>query len=428
MEGFLSVGVVDAMMIIARVQEEKNNSKESRRIRTAMTSFPETVADKSVFKGIIFDAMRYAKYSSAAYGLSMIASAELLQVFGKKIEAPIVKSTSECKRKLKMSRYIGVDAEDIIDPTPPGGDIDLLGHFIAVDKRPTQTSPQKKPAVVLALRGTYTISGVKSDAECYSAPFCNGRAHKGIAKRTDKLWEYVKEKIVSLLKANPGYDLVITGHSLGAGAAGLLALKLKSERLLAKADPALEDVDIRCFAFAPPPVYLCENDKKSVMDDAMKSTYAFIHENDCVPFCSTDSIRRIARVVDDVDAATNVIEGPLMAIGKKDITPEIKDKVFDESELPFAPDAEKLAIPAPYAIWMRHVNVDEYGRPMYNAMFCRPQGENGEAGTNDLNLMIDKDMIPDHMNPKYERAITSIAEQMKGKNGIDGYVFPPIAN
>jgi hypothetical protein len=34
-------------------------------------------------------------------------------------------------------------------------------------------------------------------------------------------------------------------------------------------------------------------------------------------------------------------------------------------------------------------------------------------------------MINDHMNPQYERAINSIAEQMKGLDGADGYVFPP---
>jgi len=292
-----------------------------------------------------------------------------------------------------------------------------LGHFIAVDKR--------KSAVVLALRGTYTLSGVKSDLGVYSKKFCNGVAHGGIADRTDNIWEFVKEKIVSLLKSNPGFDFVITGHSLGAGAAALLILKLKHEQLLAKLDPSLSDVNIKCFAFAPPPVYLSDVENENVMADAMKNTFAFIHENDCVPFCSTYSVRRVSRTIDAVDSATNPIEGPLMAIGKCEIPDSLKKKVFDDSELPFVDRAEKLAIPAPHVMWLRHVHDDKKGRPMYNAMFCRPQSENGEKGTNDLTLMIDKRMISDHMNPQYERAINSIAEQMKGKHGIDGFVFPP---
>ena len=72
------------------------------------------------------------------------------------------------------------------------------------------------------------------------------------------------------------------------------------------------------------------------MADAMKKTFAFIHENDCVPFCSTDSDRRISRI-DAVDSATN-----LMAIGKCEIPDYLKKKVFDDSELPFTDRAEKL--------------------------------------------------------------------------------------
>ena len=379
----------------------------------------------------------------------MIDSSELLQVYGKKVgTVPLLQGTSEDKRKRKIARYLNIPEEDIIGATKPGGDIDILGHFIAVDKR--------KSAVVLALRGTYTLSGVKSDLGVYSKKFCNGVAHGGIADRTDNIWEFVKEKIVSLLKSNPGFDFVITGHSLGAGAAALLILKLKHEQLLAKLDPSLSDVNIKCFAFAPPPVYLSDVENENVMADAMKNTFAFIHENDCVPFCSTDSVRRVSRTIDAVDSATNPIEGPLMAIGKCEIPDSLKKKVFDDSELPFVDRAEKLgkllswlpfllasaslflylterkclfslplAIPAPHVMWLRHVHDDKKGRPMYNAMFCRPQSENGEKGTNDLTLMIDKRMISDHMNPQYERAINSIAEQMKGKHGIDGFVFPP---
>jgi len=103
------------------------------------------------------------------------------------------------------------------------------------------------------------------------------------------------------------------GHGLGTGAAALL--KLKHEQLLAKVDPSLSDVNIRCFAFAPPSVYLSDLENENVMADAMKKTFVFIHENDCVPFCSTDSVHRISR-----------IEGPLMAIGKCEIPDSLKKR------------------------------------------------------------------------------------------------------
>ena len=41
-----------------------------------------------------------------------------------------------------------------------------------------------------------------------------------------------------------------------------------------------------------------------------------------------------------------------------------------------------------------------------------------------LGVEFEDRMIADHMNPEYERALASIATQMKGVHGIDGYTFP----
>lgn len=417
MDAFASPGALSAIMIIAKIQAGRNDGKNSRRNRAAMASLPTGIADKADFKEIIFDAMIYGKYSSAAYGISMIDSSELLQVNGHKLNVPLAANVSTNKRKRKMSRFLGVPAEDIIDPSSQGGDIDIVGHFMAIDRR--------KSAIVLALRGTYTLSGLKTDAAAYSRPFCNGVAHAGIADRTDKIWEHLKVKIVDLLKANPGFNFVVTGHSLGAGVAVLLALKIKHEQALAKLDPALASVKVSCFGFASPPVYLADPENEAVMAEAMKDTYAFIHENDVVPFCSFDSLRRMSHTIDDIDDATNMIVGPLMAIGKLPIGPLMRRKVFKDLDLEPAANAEKLAIPAPYAIWMQKQSENEGGDPVYDAMFCRPEAKNGDKGTNDLHVLFDDRMIADHMNPEYERALASIATQMKGVHGIDGYTFPP---
>lgn len=419
LKAFMSPGVVDAMMIIARAQEGKNSGLESRRIRTAMDSLPEGISRKSHFKVIMKKAATYARYSSAAYGVSMIDSAELLQGFGQTVSVPIIQSVSEDKRKRKMSRYLDVKVEDIIAPTSLGGDIDIAGHFIAIDR--------KHSKVVLTVRGTYTISGLKSDAAAYSRPFCNGVAHAGIADRTDKIWEHVKDEIVKQLKLNPGFEFVITGHSLGAGIAVLLTLKIKHELILASLEPTLASVHVSCFAFASPPVYMCDAGKEDVMAAAMKDTYAFIHENDVVPFCSVNAIRRISHTIDAVDGATNMIDGPLMAIGRYDIPKRINELVFEEIDLPFVYGGEKLSIPAPFVTWMRKFDEDMDSRPMYNAMFCRPAScvNSENEGINDMSIMIDINMIGHHMNPQYERAINSIVDQMEGTDGVNGYVLFP---
>jgi hypothetical protein len=121
----------------------------------------------------------YCRFSTAAYGVAMIDSAEVAQVYNKKlITIPNIKWASQTYRKRRISMYtLGKDvtkkgaSNDIVYMTPVGGDFDLLGHFIAVDHR--------HKTVVLAIRGTYSASGLFIDAAAYTTPFCSGVAHQG---------------------------------------------------------------------------------------------------------------------------------------------------------------------------------------------------------------------------------------------------------
>ncbi len=367
------------------------------------------------------------RFASAAYGVSMIDSADLLQAFNKKVvTVPLVAGSSEKARKRKTCKYLNLKPEEIIKMTNPGGKKNLVNHFIAIDRPRGKLSG----AVVLAIRGTYTLSGVKTDAALYSQQFCDGRAHSGIADAANNLWEEVREEVLRALLDNPGFDLVVTGHSLGAGTAALLTLKLKYEDILVNENEYLKDVKIRCYAYAPPPVYY-QKDMSEKIKDAMSSIYAFIHENDCVPFASADALRRLSDLMVKVDNYPKGIFGssPLMAAGIKPIPEELSDMVFEDPELEYMDGAEKLAIPAPFVMWMRHADDDDKGRPMFNTMFCRPQAEGNMKGTNDLNFLIDERMVSDHMNPQYERALNSIRQQMLNKKlKSDGYVFPPKVN
>jgi hypothetical protein len=357
----------------------------------------------------------------------MIDSADLLQVYGKHIKIKIVENASKDARIRKIQRY--TNTKQIIDITKPGGSMELLGHFIAVDARKTQVaasaSENEKGVVVLAIRGTYTVSGLKADAAGYTIPFCDGYAHAGIAKRADSLWEKVEDDIVKALRNNPGYNLIITGHSLGAGAAALLSLKLNYKGFLKKIQ-GLEKVVIRCFAFAPPPVFIQSSNDEALVK-AMNNAYAFIHENDCVPFLSISSIRNLAGTLDAVDNFEKGVlkSSPLMAAGLKPIPDELKQLICKDRLLPSVPNVHKLAIPAPFVMWMRKVaDKDAADLPEYNVMFCRPQKENERMGINHLPILLDKDMISDHMSPQYEQALYSVLRQMISHSGGDGYVLP----
>jgi hypothetical protein len=278
---------------------------------------------------------RYVRYATAAYGTSMIDSADLLQVHGMNVVSiESVHDASEKSRTRKVARYLNVKQDNILKITPPGGHIELLGHFVALDHR--RNSVTGSPgAVVLSIRSTYTLLGLKIDTEAYSKKVrYAGVAHSGISDRAETLWDHAKEEVLRALRQHSGYDLVITGHSLGAGAAPLLSLKLNYEKSESTASP-LKGVNVKCFAFAPPPVYLQTDNTKNVeVAAAMENTYAFIHQNDSVPFLSIDAVCRLVDTVTQVDKLTvwKPVSRPLMAAGFKAIPECIVQVVADGSQ------------------------------------------------------------------------------------------------
>lgn len=65
----------------------------------------------------------------------------------------------------------------------------------------------------------------------------------------ERVWAAAGPTVQTELEGNPGYEFILTGHSLGAGAACLVTILVQSKRLLSN------EQKIRCFAYASPPVY-----------------------------------------------------------------------------------------------------------------------------------------------------------------------------
>merc|ERR1712185_132038 len=74
--------------------------------------------------------------------------------------------------------HAGVAAADLVRMATGSLDVagssDCLRHFVAID--------HDGRAVVLALRGTASISDVLHDAVAFAEPFCGGLAHAGMAR------------------------------------------------------------------------------------------------------------------------------------------------------------------------------------------------------------------------------------------------------
>jgi hypothetical protein len=107
-------------------------------------------------------------YWTSAYGTEMIRSAIDREVGMEELQTA----------QQAISVHTGVPVEDIkILYAETNNDRHVLHHFVAVD--------HATKSIVLALRGTLSLSGAIVDMQGMAADYCTGLAHQGIAEMAD---------------------------------------------------------------------------------------------------------------------------------------------------------------------------------------------------------------------------------------------------
>jgi len=336
------------------------------------------------------EALRFMRYANAAYGTKVMRAAEYATQ-GK----IITRSNSFTKERiichiLEQANATTVGPNATIDVkiiTEANAKEKYLRHFVAVD--------HYKKAVVLSLRGTFNLPEMLDDVVAFSAPFLGGEAHSAIAELANKTWEKASCTVKDALEKNEGYDLVLTGHSLGGGAACLLNLLLHENN-----GQLVNGRSARCFAFASPPVF----SPIALAPEAMKNAVNFIHKDDVVPFLSIDSVRRLGAgiiKIDDVTKKIGWLKSSQLATGSEPINEELLMSVNKalNQDLKTIEGAPALCIPVGENIWLTEAPTKggQYIAKKIDSLHLLPHGIQWRTC-----------MIQDHIASRYVCALKNV--------------------
>lgn len=158
---------------------------------------------------------------------------------------------------------------------------------------------RQRRCVVMSIRGTYTAKDVLTDLNPHSEPFEGGLAHSGMLAAARWLLQNEGQTLHDVLQANPGFALVLVGHSLGAGTASLLSLLLR-ETGATPSGPSSNVLEIppdmvTCWGFGCPPC----------VDLNLANSASFINnvvlQDDVVARVSPAALEDLRSEMDDTD-------------------------------------------------------------------------------------------------------------------------------
>ncbi|XP_072916246.1 diacylglycerol lipase-beta [Hemitrygon akajei] len=281
---------------LALLHLEQDKIEQSRELDDEACVDPQPASAAEELDKELENAAHYMQFAAAIYGWPLYIFSHLLTGVCK-----LNPDCSCCRRQVPEHDIVGGDClnchfQSILQTTglqsrdfihiSLHNKIYEIPFFVALD--------HKKETVVVAVRGTLSLedalTDLCTDCETVNVSGVTGEslAHKGILQAATYIYKKLMNNgiLSEAFAVAPEYKLVVTGHSLGAGAAAVLAI------LLHASFPTL-----RCYAFSPPGGLL----SKALADYSRGFVLSVVLGRDLIPRLSLPNIedlkKRILRIV-----------------------------------------------------------------------------------------------------------------------------------
>jgi len=176
------------------------------------------------------------------------------------------------------AQYCGISTNDIIVASWKSK-LMTPGYFLAVD--------HKTQSIVLAIRGSFEIKDAIPDLIANKTEFLEGSTHNGLLRASLNVKKEIDENFKQLKNKYPNYQIILTGHSLGAAVAAIITTLLLEEYA--------QNIKLHAYCFACPAIF--------TYDLALQyKNYitTFIYNDDCIPRLSYDSMETLKHKIINV--------------------------------------------------------------------------------------------------------------------------------
>ena len=350
----------DASTSYASTSNEKSKHLETH---------PEKLREKRFVASTLPSLKLGARHAAAAYGSlaallennsardkahGLVGAVRDAIVAGGDGDAAEKRATEAAARSARVSVADIVAADWVTLPFSPAS-------YVCVDR--------KGATVVLAIRGTVSTGDLLTDAVSTSTPFLGGWAHSGMVMSAYQVCKTQLPAAAAALVNNPGFAFLVTGHSMGAGVAAILAMLVHSgdADVLAAAEKAAKEAeakmarstegggggddlgertevdgsprlgladgamaavrDVRCHCFAAPSVCSLDLSLK-----ARKHTVSVVAGKDVIPRLCYAAVRRLLRRLNAAAPSQPVMKAISAALGGRDKEKKSDDGFNDARE------------------------------------------------------------------------------------------------